>query len=556
MGMTYMTDDILNDDDFTPPGRPDFRRIGRWKSPQVVMPNGKRSTYGRFSNAGKILDDESNLTDWKLRTVIVGAAFRPELMAQVSTLDPKSDKNELRDISEECLTAGKGRERTVKGVAIHAMFDHIDMGDDWEPAPQWAALCMAYVDALGLWGLQAFPDEVEINCVHHEFRLAGRMDRRYKTTKVLVAPDNRLIPIGSMVAADTKTGQVVEYAAGSYATQLAGYATADKYDVETDETIPFDPPTYPDWGLVVHADSGGTEVQFYWVDLNAGLEGLKLSQQVKGWRQRADLLHLGAGPVLATSSPPQAPVVPQEARSTGWDPTDHPSPADERTGSLYIHTRQRVKAILDHSDIAAKALARAWPVGVPGLKAEGHTWDQLQDIIEVVERVETDYSVPFFPRWMDPEDIDKSNHPSFSDRWGKPRRDQPPTQEAVQSIQDAINMHPRKELLRHWVGKAVEGGIDHNFNTYALSHALLEFASIDTDGWSTDIMSVDDQLSTFLEGSLRALGYKRGLLDLGRINPEHAPGIMQAAFSIVAGTAMLLYQEDGSCILRTNIHRA
>src|SRR6188768_3506214 len=107
--------DILDDDEFTPPGRPDFRRVGRWKSPQVVMPNGKRSVYGRFSNAGKILDDESNLTDWKLRTVIVGAAFRPELMAQVSTLQPKADKNELRDIAEECLTAGKGRERTVKG---------------------------------------------------------------------------------------------------------------------------------------------------------------------------------------------------------------------------------------------------------------------------------------------------------------------------------------------------------------------------------------------------------------------------------------------------------
>ena len=546
--------DILNDEELNSPGKPDFRRVGRWKSPQVVMPDGRRSTYGRFSNAGKILDDESNLTDWKLCTTVWGASFRPELMAQASTLHIKADRNELRDIAEECLASGKGRERSVKGVAVHAMFDHIDNQDDWEPAPQWAELCQAYVRALDLWGL--VPEDIEVNCVNHPLRLAGRLDRRYRTTKVLVAPDNRLVPIGSRVLADTKTGQVLEYAAGSYATQMAGYATSDRYDVATDETIPFDPPTYQDWGLIVHADSGGTEVQFYWVDLNAGMEGLQLSQQVKQWRQRGNLLLAGTGPVAATSSPPQTPVVPQEASSTGWDPLDTPDPQQERTGLLAIHTRKRVKAILEFSDVAGKALARAWPVGVPGLKNEGHTWDQLQDIIEVVERVEADHSVPFFPAWDDPERPDVTQHPSFSDRWSKPKKDYPAPQEARQDIQQAINAHPRKELLREWVGYAVSGGIDHTKDTYALSHALLEFASINTDGWATEPQTVDEQLTTFLEGSLRALGYKQGLLDLGRINPEDAPQIMAAAFSITAGTAMLLYQEDGTCILRTNIRRA
>jgi hypothetical protein len=519
------------------------------------MPNGKRSTYGRFSNAGKILDDESNLTDWKLRTIIVGAAYRPELMAQVSTLNPQHDKNELRDIAEECLTAGKGKERTVKGVAVHAMFDHIDLLDDWHPAPQWEPLCMAYVDVLTLWGL--VPVDIEINCVHHGFRLAGRMDRRYKTTKVLVTPDNRTVPIGSMIAADTKTGAVLEYAAGSYATQLAGYAHADMYDVTTDETIPFDPPTFPDWGLVVHADSAGCEVQMYWVDLNAGLEGLKLSQQVKGWRQRGDLLALGAGPVLAAPQAPESPqeaseasVVPLVPQSSGWNPLDHPEADQARTESLWKHTRDRVKAILEWSELAAKDLARNWPVGIPGLKLGGHTWDQLQDIIEVVEKVETFHSVPFFPAWDDPElERAMQQHPSsFSDRWAKPSKDDPAPKEAREDIQQAINQHPRKELLRGWVQKAIDGGADYSIDSYALSHALLEFASVCSPAeWP------DEDVSTCLEGTLRAIGYERGLLDLGRINPEHAPLIMSGALSIAAGTAMLVFQEDGTPMLRTNV---
>jgi hypothetical protein len=551
--------DILDDEELAHPGKPDFRRVGRWNSPSVLMPNGKRSIYGRFSNAGKILDDESNLTDWKLRTIIVGAANRPELLAQVSILDPKADKNELRDIAEECVTAGKGKERSVKGTAIHGMFDHLDLNDDWDPAPQWLGLCNSYLETLELWGL--VPVDVEVNCVHHGFRLAGRMDRRYRSTRTLVTPDNRTVPIGSMIAADTKTGQVLEYAAGSYATQLAGYATSERYEVETDETIPFDPPTYQDWGLIVHADSGGTEVAMYWVDLNAGLEGLKLSQQVKQWRQRGDLLALGAGPVMATSAPVPsvapvvAPVAPEalEAPSVAQGA---PSPQGDRRASLYLHTRDRVKAILDHSDIAAKALARGWPMGVPGLKSDQHTWDDLQDIIDVVQKVETDYSVPFFPAWVDPDDS-RARHPSnFADKWARPRKGDPAPVEGRTDIGQAINEHPRKHLLHGWVTTAAAGGIDTTIDTFALAHALLEFASIDTTGWPTDQMSHDDQLSLFLEGTLRAIGYKNGLLELGRVNPEHAPLIMQAAFSITAGTAVLLYQEDGTCILRTNVVKA
>lgn len=219
-------------DEFDPPERPDFRRVGKGV-PFVIGPDGKRVRYSRSSNAGKILDDESNLTDWKLRTVVAGAAVRPELMAAASVLDVDSNKKQLRDIVEECITAGKGQRRAIVGTAVHAMFDRVDRSDDWEPPPQFRDLIDAYVATLETWGL--VPVAIEVQVINDQFRLAGTLDRLYRTTKPLVAPDGQVIPIGSIIVADTKTGKELEYAAGSYATQLAAYVDSVPYDVTTDE---------------------------------------------------------------------------------------------------------------------------------------------------------------------------------------------------------------------------------------------------------------------------------------------------------------------------------
>ncbi len=224
-----MSEDI-DLDEFEPPERPDFRRVARGV-PFVLPKDGgtKRIRYSRSSNAGKILDDESNLTDWKLRTVVAGAAQRPELMASASVLDVDTDKSALREIAEKCLVAGKGERRSVIGTAVHAMFDHLDRNTGWRPPPQFEDLCNAYVATLEDWGL--IPEEIEIHCINDEFKLAGTLDRRYRTTKTLVAPDGTIIPIGSYIGGDIKTGKELEYAAGSYVTQLAAYVDSERYNV-------------------------------------------------------------------------------------------------------------------------------------------------------------------------------------------------------------------------------------------------------------------------------------------------------------------------------------
>src|SRR5215510_8012700 len=108
-----MTDDLLSDPDFDPPGKPDFRRVAKGV-PLVLNPEtGKMVRRRRSSSAGKVLDDESNLTDWKLCTVLLGAAQLPEVMAMVSTMTIEADRKAIRDHVEECLQAGKGNARKV-----------------------------------------------------------------------------------------------------------------------------------------------------------------------------------------------------------------------------------------------------------------------------------------------------------------------------------------------------------------------------------------------------------------------------------------------------------
>jgi hypothetical protein len=494
-------------DEYDPPVKPDFRRIGK-QIPYVIPPEGgsQRVRYSRSSNSGKILDDESNLTDWKLRTVVAGAAQRPELMAAASVLDIDMDKKTLRDIAEKCLVAGKGERRSVIGTAVHSMFDHIDKDDGWLPPPNFRELCDAYVYAKEEWGFEIV--DIEIHCINDEFRLAGTLDRRYRTTKTLVAPDGQIIPIGSVLVADHKTGKELEYSSGSYCTQLAAYVDSVHYDVLTDERTPFDPPSNSDWALIVHADSAGTRVDIYWVDVNAGRKGLRLANEVKGWRRRDDLLTIARLPHAPPSAPTPLPVGARLLQST--------TGADQgpRLASRADHLRTRVRAVIEWSEIAAKALQRDWPRNVRGLKNEGHSWEDLDAIQSVIEKIEADYSVPFGETtWIDPVDTSKERHPSNT------------------------KADKRKPLMISWLNQLT---IDDAAELDEVINVLLPFANLSDSEWS------NDDIDLMLVGSLRAMGVN----SLAELKVDHAPYLLSAAFALAAGNAILLFDEQDNPIVR------
>jgi hypothetical protein len=486
--------DILDDETLNPPESNDFRRIGQHKIPQVRDPNDptKWVRYRRASKAGEILDDEFNLWDWKRRTEIVGAAQRPELMALVSTLNPDTDKKQLRDICEQCLDAGRGNQRSTQGTAVHSMFDLVDRNESWAPAPQFQPVVDAYLNALNLYGL--IPEDIEVRCVNDKFRLAGTLDRRYRTTRALVAPDGSVIPIGSYLVGDTKTGKTLEYTAGTYSTQLAGYVDSVRYDTKTDDRIPFDPPNHPDWALIVHAIPEAGTCELHWVDINAGREGLKLADQVRQWRKRTDLLSLAEPPVRVGSQRPAS--VPVASDQPSEAPTE-PEPQSEPTEAVRAWLIGRVGAIRSHSEIATQRLLRLWPAGVPGLKREGHSMSELDAIALVLDQVEADYSIPFGE--SDPRMAgSKLRHPSY---------------------------------LPSKVDMAITG-----FRNMA--------------GFTMD------ENSELLHGTLRAIGYPKGIdTPQSEMSEADAALILSAAVAITGGTALLLFEEDGQPIVRFDVRQ-
>ena len=323
-----------------------------------------------------------------------------------------------------------------------------------------------------------------------------------------------------------------------------------------------------DWALIIHADSGDTRVDVYWVDIRAGRLGLQLAREVKAWRKRDDLLTLGQrfrvvdapAPIVNDNYADQqleadesiggrdsgdAPAIPVESLPPS---TPDPLPLvpvvpqdSRRVTSRREYLRGRVRAVLAHSETAGKALQRGWPTGVPGLAVDQHDMHSLDAIQDAIIRVETDHSVPWFPEWDDPDrESSKANHPSnWVESWANPANAKPDTGARL-AIQQGIVNHPRQRLVSEWIATAMRGNVNPDIDTTATAHALYEFAMVDVKDWP------DDDLTIMLEGCLRTLGYPNGISDLGNFDPVQAPVLMSCAFAIAAGNATLLFSEDGS----------
>jgi hypothetical protein len=249
-------------------------RYGRY----LIVPRdgGKAEAYTRATTIADCLSDRFHLEQWKQRQVAIGLARRTDLVAQAATVNV-DDKQALNKIVGEAMSAAESDKAANMGTALHAAIEAVNRDPDASVPDMLAADVALFTKTLAKYGLEVVPEHVEQVVVNESIKAAGTFDlllRKGKQTFI----------------ADLKTGKSVDYSAGTFAIQLAIYATATSYyDYATEEHS--DPvKVHQDRGLVVHLPSAGGECHVHWIDLKAGGEALEHAMWVRGWRTRKDLL--------------------------------------------------------------------------------------------------------------------------------------------------------------------------------------------------------------------------------------------------------------------------
>lgn len=255
----------------------------RWGRPLIVPPEGGEPVaYTRVSTLAKALDDLNQLMSWKQRKTAEGLLRRPDLITRVAGAlangDPDTDwptKRALNDICGEATEAAGASKGSSAGTGFHALTEAIDRGE--EPLfvpPADVPRLDAYRAALEPYTVL----DIETFVANDTVRSAGTFDR------LLLCPD------GKVRVADLKSGK--SEAAYPFATtvQIATYANAVRYDVETGERSPLHADLDLTTGLLIHLPpSGGCKM--YELNLTHGWEAAQVAAKVRDLRAlKADAL--------------------------------------------------------------------------------------------------------------------------------------------------------------------------------------------------------------------------------------------------------------------------
>jgi hypothetical protein len=329
----------------------------RWGRYLVSSPDGKQRGYTRVTTISSTTDDTNALKQWANRMVITGLVNRSDLLAQAST--KLEDKGALNKIADEAITAGGGSSRANLGTALHSITEQVDLGNKPAILPGLQADVNAYVAELKRCNIKILKEYIESVVINDTLEYAGTLDRIVEIN-------------GVKYIADLKTGTDLSYSWRSISIQLNAYAQAEHiYDWKTSTRQPM-PDINREMGIVFHLPAGEARCELYWVDLTAGQEGLRLALDVRAWRKRNDIhQRFVEGQVVAM------PVV--EVSETPY--------LQLRKGWLTA----RIIAMPSEAQMLLKA---TWPDGVP--KISECTNDQLDEVVEVLQSVETSHNVQFF----------------------------------------------------------------------------------------------------------------------------------------------------------------
>ena len=248
-----------------------------------AKPDGKQKRYARQSSHGETLEDKSGLSNWLVAKAVEGAAKDQSILARAIASSPYEDhKSDWTRLRQDAIQAGRGSYKADIGTAVHAMSERWEEDTEYDPGPKFSPALEAYSKVQKDLGLRS--KLIECQFVNDESNTAGTCDRLYELTKPLITPTDEVLPPGTLVVGDLKTGSSLEFSAPGYAVQIAGYAGGVLYDVVNNVRVPT-PTINQDWAIIMHLDVEGAHCEFLWVDLEVGRFGARLAEEVREWRR-------------------------------------------------------------------------------------------------------------------------------------------------------------------------------------------------------------------------------------------------------------------------------
>lgn len=255
--------------------RDDFKRPYVFPSPDAT----KEIPYQRVTTLAGMIEDQYNLTKWKMRQVVAGFLAKPSLVLLATAA--LGDKNKMDKVCQQAMTAAGAGDSAELGTAYHKLTELVDSGDE---LPNLTPEILCTLDAYRKATADLNIVDIELFVVNHDLKVGGTADR-------VVEID------GMFYILDVKTGKDITWGIGKIAMQLAIYANSERYDPDTGETE--DLGASREWGIIAHLPAGEGVCTLHWVDLVQGWSGVQHAVGVRGWRKLKlkDLAHQIGPPV-------------------------------------------------------------------------------------------------------------------------------------------------------------------------------------------------------------------------------------------------------------------
>lgn len=294
-----------------------YDRYGRYK---LLHPDtGKKVTWTRATTFAKSIQDTFALSQWAQRMTLKGASLRPDIVAAVSTLEVKKDKDRVNALVEDAKKAAGDKVAANLGTAVHSFTEDRDKAlvgmpvKDREVPGRLRPTVDAYEELIASFGLEPVPGLIEFTTAVKQYEICGTSDRVYRVTRDITFKLNgRTLTLyaGEYIVGDVKTGADLSYGWMEICIQLAIYAqglnTSGVWDWGTGQWAKPVLPDNPEVLLKVRTDvavvphlpvdrkEGDPLATLYAIDLDEGWAAAVLCAQVRTTRKKA-------GSTLATA---------------------------------------------------------------------------------------------------------------------------------------------------------------------------------------------------------------------------------------------------------------